>query len=251
MASLLQKFRTFTLSNLHSLLDAAIDLNSVEAIKQHVRDLETAHRQVLGSLAAAKGNLSALTSYKTQLERKIESLTADIETLLSDDDPNNDHFANPLAEQIGDCEAELEVNAEELSAAQTEVDALTRAESQLQSKLSEMKSQLRRLKSLERAAKAKERAASAVTRASDALSSGVDASVDSATQRLRQRAATADASFDQAMGGLQSAGGAEAALRESRASSRVAQIRARLAAKRAATPAPSPTNGTDAVGASA
>jgi len=234
--TLFEKLRTFTLSNLHSLLDSAIDLNSVEAIKQHVRDLEDAHRSLLQALAGAKGNESALTTQITAVEARIADLTAKIELLLGDEDVTNDHFADPFGEQIGDCEGELDALREELTAAQAEVTALAKAEGQLKSRVGEMHTQLRKLSSLERTAEAKERAASAISSAAGALSSGADATVDSVTNRLRQRAGTADASFDQAVDGLDGAGGAEAAVRKAQGAGRVAEIRARLAAQRATAP---------------
>lgn len=234
MASLFEKARTFVLSNLHSLLDAAIDLNSVEAIKQHVRDLEDAQRNLMQALAGAKGNVSALRGQLASVEARIKDLTGKIELLLGDDDASNDHYADPFGEQIGDCEEELGSLREELVAAEQEVGALEQASGQLAGKVGEMHTQLRKLASMERTAAAKERAANAVSSASAALSSGVDGSVDSVTKRLQQRAGTAEASFAQAMDGLDGAGGAEAAVRRSEGSSRVAEIRARLAAQKAA-----------------
>lgn len=234
MASILDKIRTFTLSNLHSLLDAAIDLNSVEAIKQHVRDLETAHRDMLAALAGAKGNVSALNAQITALEERIADLTEKIEILLGDDDASNDHYADPFGEQIGDCEEELAALRDETTGAAAQVTALERAEGQIKSKVQQMHGELRRLASLERAAAAQEKAAGALGAASAALSSGVDGSVDSVKARLQQRAGTAKASFDQAVDGLDGAGGAEAAVRRAQGSSRVAEIRAAMAAKKAA-----------------
>ncbi len=231
MASILDKLRTFTLSNLHSLLDAAIDLNSVDAIKQHVRDLETAHRDMLAALAGAKGNVSALKAQITALEERIADLTEKIEILLGDDDASNDHYADPFGEQIGDCEEELTALRDEVTGAAAQVTQLEKAEGQVKGKVQQMHGELRRLASMERAAAAKEKAAGALGAASAALSSGVDGSVD----RLQQRAGTADAAFDQAVDGLDSAGGAEAAVRRAQGSSRVAEIRARLAAQKAGT----------------
>lgn len=234
MASILDKLRNFTLSNLHSLLDAAIDLNSVEAIKQHVRDLETAHRDMLAALAGAKGNVSALTAQSLALQNRIIDLTRKIEILLGDDDESNDHFADPFGEQIGDSEEELGVLDGEIEGARAQVAALENAEGQIASKVQQMHGELRRLSSMERAAAAKEKAAGALGAASAALSSGVDGSVDSVKARLQQRSGTADAAFQQATDGLDGAGGAEAAVRRAEGNSRVAAIRARLAAQKAA-----------------
>ncbi|OGL95955.1 hypothetical protein A2348_01590 [Candidatus Uhrbacteria bacterium RIFOXYB12_FULL_58_10] len=234
MISILDKFRTFTFSNLHSLLDAAIDLNSVEAIKQHVRDLETAHRDMLAALAGAKGNVSALKAQTTALEERIADLTEKIEILLSDGDATNDHYADPFGEQIGDSEEELAALDEEIGGAQAQVAVFEKAEGQIKSKVQQMHGELRRLASMERVAAAKEKAAGALAGATAALSSGVDGSVDSVKARLQQRAGTADATFEQAVDRLDAAGGAEAAVKKSIGASKVAEIRARLAAQKAA-----------------
>lgn len=234
MASLMDKLRTFTLSNLHSLLDAAIDLNSVEAVKQRVRDIEDQHRNLLQALAGAKGNRSAVQSQTTAIKARIVELGENIETLLGDDDPSNDHYADPFAEQMGDAESELETTQDEFEAANAEVAALERAEGQLKSKVSQLHTRLRELASLERQARAKQGAAGALNAATEALGSGPDASVDSIERRLRAEAGTADAALGQAMEGLNGAGGAEAALRSSKAASRVAKIREDMERKKAA-----------------
>ena len=206
----------------------------MEAVKQHVRDLEEALATMRGALATATGNEAGIKSRLASTQAKIDTTTSNIEILLSDEDLGNDKFADKLGASLVDLEAEARDQRIELGAASAELSSLEEAQERLEAKVSEMQGNLRRLASLERAAQAKERAAQSLRAASEALGAGEGSSVDSVEARLRARAGTADATFSQAMGELDGAGGAEAAVRSSQGASRVAQIRARLAAQKAA-----------------
>lgn len=228
MATLFQKARIAVLSVAHSLLDKVIDLNSVEAVKQYVRDLEVSLQGVNNELAGARADQVGAT-------RKIALLTADqkkfngqIDALLGDADPSNDHQASALEARLMGIEENLTAEQGNLETAKTTVTALEQVVSTLRTKHESMLQQLTRLGSLERQAKAKETAAAALISAKDALSGGADASVDNVAARIQKRADVADQKLAMAQGDFNTLSGQDQTLSE--VAARLAQRKARLAA---------------------
>lgn len=234
MASIWDKVRTLGLSTIHGLLDRAIDTNSPEALKQHLRDLEDALRDLRNALAGSIGNVTAAKQRIAGIEAKKTATESNIELLLSDDDTSNDKFAEPLGVKLVQYEKDLEAANEELAALEVEQNALQTAEDQLEDKVEEMQGHVARLASLARKAAAQERAAASISSAASALGMNGTTSVDSIEERLRARSGAAEAKLGMAMGDLDAAGGAEAAVKKSVGASKVAEIRARLAAQKAA-----------------
>src|SRR5512142_2884877 len=115
MASLWQKIRTLTLGNLHELLDAAIDLNSVAACKQYVRDLEEAKDKMRDQAAAARGRLGQSQAAVATLEHQIATDTEHAQLLLDDDDPSNDGDAQKLMEGVVQKQELLETKQAQLA----------------------------------------------------------------------------------------------------------------------------------------
>lgn len=233
-ASLFEKARLLVTSLSHSLLDRQLDDCSIEVLEQILRDLENALRDLRGSLADTVGRASAAKQRIGAIEGKITTTTQNIETFLSDDDDSNDRYAEPLGVNLVRYEAELEAAQEELASIQVEQTALESTEDQLEAKLEEAQSRVGRLKSLARQAAAQEKVAKTVSGAASALGMSGAASVDDIENRIRARSGAATAKLGQAMGELDGAGGAEAALRKSVGASRVAEIRAEMARKKAA-----------------
>ncbi|MEK7566941.1 MAG: PspA/IM30 family protein, partial [Patescibacteria group bacterium] len=67
MAGIFKKFRDLGLASIHSLLDKAIDLNSVAVVKQHVRDLENALSELENGAAEAAGYVRTLNREAIEL----------------------------------------------------------------------------------------------------------------------------------------------------------------------------------------
>jgi phage shock protein A len=229
MATLFQKIRTITLGNLHALADKVIDLNSIAAIKQHIRDLEEAKEEIADSAAVAKARVTELNRDIKVLELKKQETDENITLVLSDGDESNDHLAEPLEQRLMGYEEELTAKSEELAEATEVSTSLASATSKLSAKHQEMLSNLRRLEALDRSAKAKEKAASAITQAARAGSSAP--SVDNVERRLRERATVAGARFDRAMGEMTDS--VDTGVMSAQAKQRIAARRAKLAAQAA------------------
>src|SRR3989344_5452236 len=100
MASLFEKIRTVVLANAHQLLDAAIDLNSVAAVKQHIRDLEGAIDQMEEAVIEANGNRTTVKRQLNDKRSQIAELNQNIDFIVGDGDESNDHLALPMEARL-------------------------------------------------------------------------------------------------------------------------------------------------------
>lgn len=198
MASLFDKLRIITVSNLHSFLNAVIDLNSVGAIRQYVRDLEQARDTLADQLAVVNSRANNLPNEIGGLQARYDALNDDIDTILGDEDPNNDHLATDLIKRQQLLEKQIESKREALEAQQQEQSSLAGAVGKLSSRIEEMKSRIEVLQDLEATARGKARAAKALK----GISLGEQPSIDDVEQRLRDNATMAEAQLDRQLGNL-------------------------------------------------
>lgn|SRR3989338_4638969 len=227
MASIFQKARIATLSVVHGLLDAAIDLNSIGAVRQHVRDLEKAMEDLENSAAEATGRVTTIRNEANRLASEAQKLNNNIDTILGDDNPDNDYLAKSLEAKLVGTEERQEASQDELASASETAQTLNEAAEALKTKHESMLHQLRQLEASDKASDAKERAAQAIRHAGSVASSGADASVDSVTARMETRANVADEKFRRAMGSF--ASGTEKDLALAEVEARLAKRRAKLA----------------------
>src|SRR3990172_2878776 len=223
MTTALEKVRTLVLGNLHDLLDATIDLNSMGAIRQHIRDLEAAKEKIADQAAIAKGRVASLQREIADLEIKSKTTDENVDLLLNDTDPTNDHLAEALEARLISYEEALTQKREELVAQSEAANALADATARLTAKHQEMLANLRRLESMEQTSRAKQTAAEAIMQASRAGS--VDASVDNVERRMKERSVVSDARFQRALGEMADA--VDTGIVEEQAKQRIAARRAK------------------------
>ncbi len=227
MAGLMEKARIAVLSAAHALMDKIVDLNSVGAVKQYIRDLEGALEDLEDSSAAAAGHLRGLGRDNEQIKSQIKELNQNIDFILSDNKPENDYLATPLEARLIGLEEKIKSKDEELAAAHKTSQALVEAVTALRTKHQNMVQQIERLEAMDRATKAKEAAAAAIKQAGAIASTGGDISIDAVTERMQKRADVADARFERALGEM--AGQVEKDVVIAQAEARLEQRKARLA----------------------
>jgi phage shock protein A len=206
---LLQKSMLFIKSNLHGLLDRAV--NTPEAVAQLIRELEEAIDQLAGSVAEAQGNVTGLERDITQRRSKKLQLESDADLLMTDEDPTNNKSALELQAKALDVDGEITDLTEQLSGAQTVLGTLRDALDKLNRRHSQMLTEYHKMRLEFAGAQAKERAAAAITMARDATGGGADDTVDNIGDAIRKLADTADARLAMAMGGFETAAGGQAA----------------------------------------
>jgi phage shock protein A len=227
MTGLFQKARIAALSTAHALLDKVVDLNSIGAVKQYVRDLESALEDLEDASAAASGHVRTVKRDAEQLKSQIKELNQNIDFILSDNKPENDHLATPMEARLIGLEQRVSTKDEEIATGQKTAQALAEAVSTLRIRYQNMVQQVQRLEAMDMATKAKENAVSAIRQAGKITSAGGDVSVDAVADRIQRRADVADAKFEQAFGEMNNDVDKDVVIAQ--AQSRLEQRKARLA----------------------
>lgn len=201
MSSIGSKVRLISLSNIHDLLNKVIDINSIGALRQIIRDIEAAENKLADEAAIRKGRVARLLRDKEILKVKITTTDENITLVLTDTDATNDHLATPLQVRLDGFNEDLTQIETDIQEETTTGAAFEQATGKLTGKKEEMIRNLKRLEGLERSAKAKEAGAEALAAAGAAARAEMN--VDSVQRRLEERSDKANARFQRAMGGIE------------------------------------------------
>lgn len=226
MATVGEKVRIAVLAGVHGLLDKVIDLNSVGAVKQYIRDLEGAVEKLEEASAVAGGREVTVRREVGVLRAQSEELDRNIDLLLSDNDPKNDSSAKVLETRLIGLEELLQSKTEDLTDAVQTASQLRQALADLEAKHIKMVQQVKRLESMDAAAKAKEQVAGTMKKVTQQIAGGAGISVDNVAAKIQERADVAEQKFQRAMGGVASETEKDVTLAE--ADARLAARRARL-----------------------
>ena len=227
MASLFEKARIAALAAAHNLMDKVVDLNSIGAVKQYVRDLENSLEDLEDASAAAAGHLRTVQRDAEQIRYQVRELNQNIDFILGDNKPENDYLATPLEARLIGLEQRLITKDDEIATGGKTAQALSEAVSTLRTRYTNMVQQVQRLEAMDRATKAKESAVQAIRQAGQIASTGNDVSLDAVAGRIQRRADIADARFDRALGEM--SGQLEKDLVIAQAQARLEARKARLA----------------------
>jgi len=227
MSGLFQKARIVALSMAHSLMDKVIDLNSIGAVKQYLRDLENALEDLEDASATAAGHVRTVQRDAIQIGSQIKELNQNIDFILSDNKPDNDYLATPLEARLIGLEQLMRTKEEEIAAGKKAAQAIAEAVSTLRTRYEGTAQQVQRLEAMDMATKAKESAVEAIRQAGQMASTGSNVSIDDVSDRIQRRADVVDARFEMAMGDL--SGQLENDLTVAQAQARLEQRKARLA----------------------
>ena len=135
MAGLLEKVRIGVLAQAHNLLDKLIDINSPQAVKQYIRDLESSISGIENDAAEAAGHVTTTDREIHRLMGQIESYDHAIDTILSSTDPSANDKARELQVKLNGFKQQLD--AKQVGAcpqAKETADAITHSLSALRSK---------------------------------------------------------------------------------------------------------------------
>jgi phage shock protein A len=237
MAGLLEKVRIGVLAQAHNLLDKLIDLNSPQAVKQYIRDLEDSINGIENDAAEAAGHVTTTDREIHRLTGQIDSYDHAIDAILSSSDPSANDKARELQVRLNGFKQQFEAKQTEMATAKETSDALSHSLSALRSKHQSMVQQLSTLESMDRAAKDKERAARALQQAAKISSIGSDISVDDLASRIQARHDVADEKLKRALASVDDTLGKDVALTQADAD--IAARRARLTGQKAALQLPS------------
>lgn len=222
-ATIFQKARNIVLGNLHMLLDKEIDRNSSAALKQYARDLQDARDGLDDQAAGFRSDAKSLPNQIATLEAKHKGADDNINALLNDGDPSNDHLAAPLEAQLMGLEKQIEIKKGLLVSTAEQVAKFTDAVGKLDMKLADANARIGVLETLEQSSNAQDRASK--------MLSGVSISempnVDNVEDRLRRKVDISSNKLERELGRVTASVGG---------STIDSDVAARLAARRAIAP---------------
>jgi len=198
MASILEKLRIITLSNVHGVLDAFINLNDVGALKVYARDLEGAVRQMEQLDNGLQGSIDTLTKDIGKSQRLADGWQLDIDTLLTDADPSNDPQALKIQVDLDATNEDLVLMREKLAQKKADHEKATQVIGALNAKLAQTVRRIKELEEAEKETAADHQAAQSMENVSKVF--GDQPSVDNVGQKIMEKNAATRAELNRAMG---------------------------------------------------
>lgn len=198
--SILGKLRIGLLAMAHGLIDQVLDLNSVEVVRQYVRDLETGIAKLQETLAEMKGSQRTAQRELDRLTGNIDELDTNIDIILTDGNPDNDRLAVDMEARLNDMKSSLADRRQVFNDNDTAQTAIERTLTAVEARRNAMVARIDELERTAEATRAKEAAAAAVEAANNiGVAAGGEPSVDDVAARIERQADAAQARLDAAL----------------------------------------------------
>jgi len=189
MASLLEKVQTLISANLHSIVDKALQSNSLAVVDQYIRQVEDSLEDLEDAVATVGGQLKTLQRKHQEYEGKARELDRNIDVLLAE---GREELAIAAQSKLNSTRRLVESYQEQVERQQTECDKLQDARIKLEAKLTAMKQEREELAALLELAKSKEIAQRAMQSLDDLAGVG-DADIARVADSIRARLEKAQA----------------------------------------------------------
>ncbi len=183
MASLLEKTQTLIQANLHSMVDKALEKNSVAVMKQYIRDAEDNLDELEDATATVGGEVKTMERKYKEYKKKADQLDRNIDTLLMQ---GKTDLARAAQTELNTNRRLQEQYHEQWVRQQREYDALKNARLKLQAKLQTIREEQRELEALMQLAKSKEKTVKAIKSLDDLTGAG-DADIARLGESIRSR----------------------------------------------------------------
>lgn len=183
MASLLEKTQTLIQANLHSMVDKALEANSVAVLKQYIRDAEKNLDDLEDATATVGGEVKTLERKYNEYKKKGDQLDKNIDMLLMQGKPD---LARAAQNELNSARRLQEQYHEQWVRQQREYEALLNARLKLEAKLQTTRQEQKELEALMQLAKSKEATVKAI-RSLDDLAGVGDADIARLGESIRSR----------------------------------------------------------------
>lgn len=198
--SIFQKVQTLISANLHSLVDKALDSNSVGVLDEYIRQAEDNLDDLEDALVTVKGQVKTLQRKYETFQAEADALDADIDRLLK---LGKDDLAMAAQSQFNSKLDLAEEYRQQFVRQKDEADKLVDARLKLEARLRTIKQEREHVLGLLELAKTKEIAAKSM-KSLDALEGVGDSDISRVADRIRARLDRADAEVEMRAGRLSS-----------------------------------------------
>lgn len=178
MATLLEKVATLISANMHSLVDRALQSNSLAVIDQYIRQVEDHLEDLEDAAATVGGEIKSLRRKLAEQEQKAVELDKAIDAFLVN---GNDTAATATQSRLNSTQRLVETYKEQIARLDVEFSKLLDAKVKLEARYATMKQQRVELQSLLELAKSKEIVVKTMKGLDDIMGSG-----DSDISRIAQ-----------------------------------------------------------------
>lgn len=183
MASLLEKTQTLIQANLHSMVDKALEANSVAVMKQYIRDAEKNLDDLEDAAATVGGEVKTLERKYNEYKKKGDQLDKNIDMLLMQ---GKSDLARAAQNELNSARRLQEQYHEQWVRQQREYEALLNARLKLEAKLQTIRQEQKELEALMQLAKSKEATVKAIKSLDDLAGVG-DADIARLGESIRSR----------------------------------------------------------------
>lgn len=221
--SLFEKVETLIKANLHSMVDRALDSNSIAVLDEYIRQAENNLEDLEEALVTVKGQVRTLKRKYETFQAEADALDADIDRLLR---LGKEDLAIAAQTQYNSKIDLAEEYRQQYERQKIEADKLADARMKLEARLRTIKLEREHVRGLLELAKTKEIAAKSMS-SLDALQGVGDSDISRVADKIRARLDRADAEVEMRAGRLSSQ--MDEVLETDRIKSQLAERRQRLA----------------------
>jgi phage shock protein A len=207
MASLLEKVTTLIQANLHSLVDKALQSNSMAVIDQYIRDVDNNLDALEDAAATVGGQVKTLQRKRDEFKKQMEEIDRNIDIFLTQ---GKEDLARAAQTKYNSTKGLFETYASQLERQEKEYKSLLDARLKLQAKLTTIKQQREEMAALLDLARAKEITNRAIKSLDDLagagdtdvarMAEGIRTRLDQASARAEIAAENLDTQMDEALG---------------------------------------------------
>ena len=190
--SLFDKIQTLISANLHSMVDKALDANSVAVLDEYIRQAENNLDDLEDALVTVKGQVKTLQRKYETLQAEADALDADIDRLLK---LGKEDLAVAAQSQYNSKADLAEEYRQQYSTQKNEADKLADARLKLEARLRTIKQEREHVLGLLELAKTKEIAAKSM-KSLNALEGVGDSDISRVADSIRARLDRADAEVE-------------------------------------------------------
>ncbi|MEM7115980.1 MAG: PspA/IM30 family protein [Chloroflexota bacterium] len=183
MASLLEKTQTLIQANLHSMVDKALESNSIAVMKQYIRDAENNLDELEDAAATVGGEVKTLERKYKEYKKKADKLDRNIDLFLMQNKPD---LARAAQNELNSVRSMQERYHEQWVQQQREYESLLNARLKLEAKLRTIRQEQKEMEALLRLAKSKEKTVKAIKSLDDLTGVG-DADIARLGESIRSR----------------------------------------------------------------
>ncbi|HSH01265.1 MAG TPA: PspA/IM30 family protein [Anaerolineae bacterium] len=207
MASLLEKTQTLISANLHSMVDKALESNSIAVMKQYIRDAEQNLDELEDAAATVGGEVKTLERKYREFKRKADQMDRNVDAFLMQ---GKEDLARAAQNELKSARRMQEQYHEQWVRQKREYDALLNARLKLEAKIKSIRQEQKELEALLVLAKSKEKTVKAIKSLDDLTGVGdsdiarigdsIRSRLDKASAHSEMYASRLDNQMDAALG---------------------------------------------------